>query len=126
VTQIATLRHNERIVIDTRRLDGLCARLGSRVAEAHVIDRVEAITDRLAEIDFLHRQGLSPELQPAARQVARLSDEIGLVSLARVANDLSAAAGRGDPTAYRAIWDRLVRIGDRSLAQMWDVPGLSM
>ena len=31
-----------------------------------------------------------------------------------------------DMVAYHAVWERLVRIGDRSLAQVWEMPGLSI
>ena len=87
---------------------------------------VEEISERLAEIDWDLRSALSPEIAYQARRVASLSREIGLTSLANVALDLAATIERGDETASRAIWTRLVRVGDVSLAEIWDVPGLSM
>lgn len=100
--------------------------MGTRTAEAYVIEKVEEISDRLAGIDDLHRQSLPPVIRSEALRIARLSDDIGLTSLAQVAIDLACAAERGDIPAYRAVWQRLVRIGDRSLAQVWDAPGLRM
>lgn len=126
MTQVVAFRPNDRAIIDGARLDTLVRDMGTGGAEAHVIERVEEISDRLAEIDWVQRQGIAPEIQTNARRIATLSAEIGLVSLARVALDLAAAAAQGEVPAYRAVWERVVRIGDRSLAQVWDAPGLSM
>lgn len=126
MAQLVELKPSDRAVIDGAQLDLLCQRMGARGAEAYVIEKVEEISDRLAEIDLIHRQSLPAAIQTQALRVARLSGEIGLVSLARVARDLAGAAAQGDLPAYRAVWERLVRIGDRSLAQVWDAPGLSL
>ena len=126
MAQILELHREERVTIDTQRLAGLARRMGARAAEAYVIEKVEEISDRLADIDWLHRQGLSTEIRAGAQRISRLSGEIGLTSLSRVAQDLAGAAAQGDIPAYRAVWERLVRIGDRSLAQVWEVPGLSL
>lgn len=90
------------------------------------MDHVEDISERLADIEFQHRQGALSEIAREAQTVSQLCTEIGLTSLARVVSDLGVSAGRGDMIAFRAVWERLVRIGDRSLAQVWEVPGLSL
>jgi hypothetical protein len=126
LAQLVELRPSDRTVIDGAQLELLCQRMGARGAEAYVIEKVEEISDRLAEIDLIHRQSLPPAIQTEALRVARLSGDIGLISLARVARDLARAAAQGDQPAYRAVWERLVRIGDRSLAQVWEAPGLSL
>jgi hypothetical protein len=123
---LVDLRHQERVVIDTARLDQLFQSMGQRGAEEFVMDRVEDISERLADIEWRYRQGSLDELAREAEVVSRLSGEIGLISLARVVRDLGISAARGDMIAFRAVWERLVRIGDRSLAQVWEVPGLSL
>lgn len=123
---VVDLRHRERVVIDTARLDQLFQELGQRGAEAHVMNRVEEISERLADIEWQYRQGRLTGLAFEARVVSRLCADIGLTSLARVLRDLGVSAGHGDMIAFRAVWERLVRIGDRSLAQVWEVPGLSI
>lgn len=90
------------------------------------MDTVEDISDRLAEIEWQYRHGNLSEVVPRAQRVTGLCSDIGLTSLARVARDLGISAGRGDLVAFRAVWERLVRIGDRSLAQVWEMPGLSL
>ncbi len=123
---VIDLRHRERVVIDTARLDDLFQEHGQRGAEAFVMDRVEDISERLADIEWQYRQGALGEVAREARIVSKLCVEIGLTSLARVVRDLAVSAEHGDMIAFRAVWDRLVRIGDRSLAQVWEVPGLSL
>lgn len=126
VTLVYELRPSERIVIDPSALEVLFRRLGDRGAEAFVMETVEAISDILADVDGLIRVGRLTEIVPKAQVVSKLSIDIGLTSLARVSRDMGIAARAGDMVAYRAVWERLVRIGDRSLSQVWELPGLSL
>jgi hypothetical protein len=126
VNVVVDLRHRERVVIDTVRLDQLFHDLGQRGAENFVMDRVEDIAERLADLEWHYRQNTHDVLAREARVVSKLCTDIGLTSLARVVRDLGVTARSGDTIAVRAVWDRLVRIGDRSLAQVWEVPGLSL
>jgi len=126
VNTVIDLRHRERVVIDTARLDELFQEHGQRGAEAYVMDRVEDISERLADVEWQYRQGALGDVAREARIVSKLSIDIGLTSLARVLRDLAVSAEHGDMVAFRAVWQRLVRIGDRSLAQVWEVPGLSL
>lgn len=126
MTTVKELAPQERIIVDTRHLADLFKRLGDRDAEAMVMDRVEQITDRLAEVEWQYRHGTLAEIVPRAHMVSDLCAEIGLTSLARVAYDLAKVSETQDMVAFRAIWERLVRIGDRSLCSVWELPGLSM
>lgn len=123
---VVELRQAERILIDAPRLEALFREMGDRAAEGFVMDSIEDISDRLVEIELANREGALDLVPFKARRVASLCADIGLVSLAQVASDLATSAARGDVIAYRAVWERLVRIGDRSLAQVWEMPGLSL
>jgi hypothetical protein len=90
------------------------------------MDAVEDIAVRLAEMDRQYKCNDLAGIIPNAQQVSQLSAEIGLTSLARVARDVAISAKQGNVVAYAAIWARLVRVGDASLAQVWEVPGLSL
>ena len=126
MTFVIEMRPRERVIIDTATLDEVFRRLGESGAESFVTETVEGISDTLAVVDALVRDKKLDEIPPHAYRASRLSAEIGLTSLARVSRDMGLAARRGDLVAYRAVWERLVRIGDRSLAQVWEVPGLSI
>jgi hypothetical protein len=126
VVQVVSLRPSERVVVDSALIVALTRRLGARGAEEFVAERVEEISDRLADIDWQIRHRQLVEVPLAAQRVGRLSAEIGLASLARAAQDLAQVTRAGDPAARSAVWERVVRIGDRSLALVWDAPGLSL
>lgn len=123
---VAQMSQAERILMDSDWLADLVRRRGAARAEGFVADRVEEISDRLGRIDACHRAGAYEKVAPDAQRVSQLSAELGLTSLARVARDLRVVSTRGDAVAYQAVWERLVRIGDRSLARIWELPGLSM
>lgn len=126
VGQIAQFKQSERILIDARCMAALFSRLGHRRGEAYVTGKVEAMTDLLARIEGQYRSDRHDTIASEARQVSRMAADIGLTSLARVARDLGIVALRKDKAALGAVWARLVRIGDRSLEQIWEQPGLSM
>lgn len=123
---VTQFRQTERVLVDTDRLAELLRRLGAARAEAYIADRVVEISDRLARIEKRHRSGAHAAVAEDAQRVSQLAADVGLTSLARVARDLRVLSRRDDPVSYRAVWQRLVRIGDRSLAQVWEVPGLSL
>ena len=126
MTFVIEMRPSERVIIDASSLDDLFTRLGDREAEGFVMQTVETISDILAEVDAFVRHDALEEIPPRAQQVSRLCSEIGLTSLARVSRDMAISARRQDMVAFRAVWERLVRIGDRSLAMVWEMPGLSL
>ncbi|MGY6536592.1 MAG: hypothetical protein ACXIVG_14730 [Pararhodobacter sp.] len=123
---ITQLKQAERVLVDSDRVSELMRRLGPAHAEAYVAERVEEISNRLAKVEASHRKAAYGDVVPDAERVEHLSGEIGLISLAKVSHDLRIAASHDDSTACHAVWERLVRIGDRSLAQVWELPALSM
>jgi hypothetical protein len=59
------------------------------------------------------------EMQDLSRQLRRLqrmAENLGMVSLGLVAGDVRECLDRADVTAFAAVWARLVRIAERSLA----------
>lgn len=126
MTIVTKMNRAERVLLDGNRLNDLLRRLGNKRAEAYVADRVIEISDRLARIEARHRGGAYAAVADDAQQVSRLSADLGLTSLARVSRDLRVVSRRNDTAAYHAVWQRLVRIGDSSLAQLWQVPELSL
>lgn len=126
LAQIAQFNQSESILIDARRVAALFSRMGRRRAEAYVSVKVEKMTDLLARIEEQYHNDRHDVIASDSREISRLAADIGLTSLARVARDLGIVARRRDMAALGAIWARLVRIGDRSLEQVWEQPGLSM
>ena len=61
-----------------------------------------------------------PQAVRDADRLSRLAWQIGLVSLSGVAIDLGFCAERSDMSALEAVRARLMRVGNRSLTQIWD------
>ncbi|GGW26526.1 hypothetical protein GCM10011452_13460 [Gemmobacter lanyuensis] len=89
--------------------------LGTAQAE-QIIMRV--LGELALTMSGLAAQVRAHEMQDLARPLRRLqrmSDQLGLISLAQVAGDLRLCLDRRDDTAFAAIWARLLRVAERSL-----------
>ena len=56
------------------------------------------------------------DLAQQFRRLGRMAENLGMVSLATVASDLTICLHRSDATAFAAVWARLLRIAECSLA----------
>lgn len=90
--------------------------LGTQAAE-------QVVTRALGEIALtmagLANQVRAHDLGDLARQLRRLqrmADHLGMVSLGLVSVDVRTCLESGDTTAFAAVWARLLRIAERSLA----------
>ena len=61
------------------------------------------------------------DLMRQLRRLQRMAENLGMVSLGLVAGDLRDCLDRGDVTAFSAVWARLLRIAERSLASDKDL-----
>jgi hypothetical protein len=67
----------------------------------------------------LNAQVRTRDLDALARRLRKLqsmAENLGLISLARVSQDLRICLSRSDATAFSAVWARLIRIAERSLS----------
>jgi hypothetical protein len=90
--------------------------LGAPVAEQMVTRALGELALTMAGIAEKVR---AQELRDLARQLARLgrlAGDLGLLSLATVATDAKICLERADGTAFAAVWARLLRVAERSLA----------
>lgn len=136
MTQIFQLRQSEAIAFDRTLIDDILREHGRLRGEAMIARQTEEICALLQQIEdefaAITHEGAQADparlgrVAPLARQAAGLCTGIGLVSLGRVTRDLGIAALCNDSVATRAVWQRLVRIGDHSLVELWQNPGLSM
>lgn len=121
MAEISDLHHQEGVRLAPDRLMALFARLGDAEAEQAISRTMEELAAQL----LLARQAAdmaAPDAVAAAAQtLCSLADKIGMVTLARVAQDVGLCAGRGDAAALAATLARLTRIGDRSLSAVWDL-----
>ncbi|MCU0815270.1 MAG: hypothetical protein MUF74_01955 [Cypionkella sp.] len=114
--KIVTLHPVERVQQDAEPIASLYRDLGTTSAE-QVVTR--ALTELGLTMAALNAQVRARDLDALARRLRKLqsmAENLGLVSLARVAQDLRICLGRSDATAFSAVWARLIRIAERSLA----------
>ena len=110
--QIAT---REDAVLDTGRIVVLRQSLGDQRCREVVSEVVFHLTDRLGLLQTALDAGEVADAQTLASRLASLSEQVGLKDFARVARDLGACLGTGDPVATAAVSARLMRLGEGSL-----------
>ena len=116
MTEVATLRPREVVCQDVGVLAEIYRNLGAPTAE-HVVTR--ALGELALTMAGIVEKVQSQDLRDVARQLMRLrrlADDIGLVSMAKVAGDAQTCLERADGTAFSAVWARLLRVAERSLS----------
>ena len=126
VEQIITLAQNEIVRLDSDRLGELYAQLGEAGAEDVVCRAMEELAVRLSHSERLFRQNEMSDLRKSARSLVAIAEQIGMHSVARVAQDVTQCIDDGDRVALAATLARLLRIGERSLTAIWDLQDLSI
>jgi len=113
---VAVLEPREVIFQDVEAVAQIYRNLGAPLAEQLVTRALGELALTMASIAEKVR---AQDLRDLARQLARLrrlAEDIGLVSLARVAGDARICLERADSTAFAAVWARLLRIAAQSFA----------
>ncbi|EKE74177.1 hypothetical protein [Celeribacter baekdonensis] len=123
---VVKLRPDGAVHVDRDRLDQLYGQLGASGADGVVSRAMEELAVRLAKVESSYRKSQFEDLQRAARSMVAISEQIGMVSFARVASDVNELALSDDGTALAACVERLMRIGENSLLAVWDLQGASL
>ncbi|NCM96655.1 MAG: hypothetical protein GW948_04910 [Rhodobacterales bacterium] len=113
---IAVLRPLERLRQDAEPVAVMYRDLGTAQAE-QVVTR--ALGELALTMSGLAHQVRAHDLNDLARQLRRLqrmSEQLGMISLGLVAGDVRLCLEGGDVTAFAAVWARLMRVAERSLA----------
>ncbi len=119
------LRPSEVVRQDVEAVAEIYRNLGAPTAEQVVTRALGELALTMAGIVEKVR---AQDLRDLARQLARLrrlADDIGLVSLAKVASDVQTCLERADSTAFSAVWARLLRVAEQSLSPDQGVADLS-
>jgi hypothetical protein len=124
--ELAALRHDEGVRLDPDCLAELYADLGEHRAERVFGTAVEDISARLGDLERAAQLRDVAGLVRAADRLAHVARQVGMTSVVRVAGDVLIAARAGDVAAIGATAARLARIGDRSLAAVWDIRDISL
>jgi hypothetical protein len=131
-TKVSGLEHvtklvqSEAVLLDPDRLDGLYAQLGAAGAEDIICRAMEELAIRMAQCERMYRQEKWKDLRKLARSLVAISDQIGMTLLSRVASDVTRAVDDRDMVAIAATLSRLLRIGEKSLTQIWDLQDMTV
>ena len=121
---VKILAQEEVVRLDPDRLKTLYDQLGDSGAEDVVCRAMEELAVRLSMTERLFRQDRYDEMRKAARSLTGIADQIGMNTLSRVASDVTNCIDARDAVALSATLSRLLRIGERSLTEIWDMQGV--
>jgi hypothetical protein len=113
---VVRLRPLERVRQDGGPIATIYRNLGTDSAEQVVTRALGELALTMAGLASQVRAHDMADLSRQLRRLQRMSENLGMVSLGLVAADVRACLDCGDSTAFSAVWARLLRIAERSLA----------
>lgn len=117
---IASLAIDEAVRIDGRRVNEIVAELGSVAAENVIGMALEQLAKALERVREAAGRNETGQVAYHADRLSRLAWQLGLTSLAGVAVDVCSCIDNGDVTGTEATLARLLRVGTRSLTDIWN------
>ena len=120
MANLMVLAVQEPVHVDARRLSEIVDELGETAAQDVICVALEQLAQALADARQAAMAGDMATLTAGAEMLSRLAWQVGLTSLAGVAVDVAACAERRDGIGLSATLARLMRIGNRSLTEIWD------
>ncbi|MEP5731549.1 MAG: hypothetical protein ABJL67_19495 [Sulfitobacter sp.] len=123
--QVLQINPLETIVVDQDRLGALYSQLGEAGAEDVVCRALEELALRLSHCETLYNEQCWQDLRKNTRSLIAIADQIGMSALSQVAGDVTYSIDRKDTVAVAATLSRLLRVGERSLSAVWNIPDLS-
>jgi hypothetical protein len=120
---IAVLRPNERVRLDAGPIAAIYRDMGTGAAEQVVNRAMGELALTMAGLAGQVRARDLTDLHRQLRSLQRMADHMGMTSLAQVSVEVRACIDTGDATAFSAVWARLIRVAERSLASEVDMLG---
>ncbi|OCX66834.1 hypothetical protein BFP70_01010 [Thioclava sp. SK-1] len=120
------MRCEETVRIDSDRIVALYSQMGQHAAERLMSKAIEDLAVQMVAVDVAIREGRQEAFGRAIDTLIPLATQVGMSKLVRIAQDLRAAVAAQDAVARDALLARLVRIGDRSLSEVWGIQDMSL
>jgi len=115
-TEISRLRIAESVCIQTDALNVFQDALGDDGSHDVIERAVVEVAERMGAVEQALLLGDLDGLKVSAENLGAMGEQLGFLLLARVAQDALACAERSDLNALHAVTERLIRVGDASLA----------
>jgi hypothetical protein len=122
---VMALRPVERVKQDAEPIATIYRNLGAASAEQVVTRALTELAMTMAGLANQIRRHDLADVDRQLRRLQRMSENLGMVSLGVIAGDVRLCLGRSDGTAFAAVWARLMRVAERSLATDRDLLGKS-
>ena len=87
---------------------------------------LEELAVRLSHTERCYREDQMRDMRKSARSLIAISEQIGMGALANVARDVTNCIDHHDRVAIAATLSRLLRIGESSLHEIWDLQDYSI
>lgn len=88
--------------------------------------RIDGLVAALCEAELAWAGGRFDALDRLAASMVQPAEDLGMTTFAALASDLRGLPDRPDPVALAARLSRLVRVGEASLAAVWDLEDLRL
>ena len=126
MNNVVVLRPTERVRQDGEAIAVIYRNLGVATAEQMVTRALGELALTMAGIAAQVKQHHLADLARQLRRLQRMAENLGMVSLGQVAGDARDCLERSESTAFAAVWARLVRVAERSLAADKGLADLSL
>lgn len=113
---VTVLRPRERIRQDGEAIAVIYRNLGTSAAEQMVTRALGELALAMAGIAAQVKAHQLADLSRQLKKLQRMAENLGMISLSVVSQDARTCLDRCDPTAFSAVWARLLRVAERSLA----------
>lgn len=119
--KVVVLRPVERVSQDAEPIAAIYRNLGTTSAEQVVTRALAELAMTMAGLSLQVRDRNLADVSRQLRALQHMAEDLGMVSLARCAGDVRICLERADPTAFGAVWARLVRVAERCLSSDRDL-----
>jgi len=123
--QMNVLFTDEAVFLDQARIAELEKLLGGKDAEAVMTKAMDEIALRLSKSEAQYRKNSWKDLRKTAKSIGAIGEQIGMRSLDRASKNTVDALDGGNYAAISATFARLLRVGDRSLSEFWDLQDIT-
>lgn len=118
---VLSLVPKERLRQDAEPIAAIYRNLGTQAAEQVVTRALAELALMMAGVSRKVAAGEVDDLAHQLRRLQRMAQHLGMVSFAGIAADARACTEAADATGFAAVWARLLRVAERSLASDQDL-----
>jgi hypothetical protein len=116
MTNLVVLRPRERVRQDGEAIAVIYRNLGTAAAEQMVTRALGELALAMAGLAAQVRAQDLDDLSRQLKRLQRMAENLGMISLAQVSGDARDCLDAHEATAFAAVWARLLRVAERSLA----------